>query len=64
MGSLDFRFGTELQDIDAIRLSISVRLAVPENPFGLTLILRIFDRCGKTAPPYSATGSGGAVFPS
>ena len=41
----------------------AVRLAVPENPFGLALILRIFDRCGKTAPPYSATGSGGAVFP-
>ena len=37
------------------------RLAGSEKPFGLTLALRFFDRCGKRAPPASATGSGGAL---
>ena len=36
----------------------SERLAVPEKPFGLTLILRFFDRCGDCGSPFSATGSG------
>ena len=39
-------------------------LAVPEKPFGLTLALRFFDRCGTSARPFSATGSGRALVPS
>ena len=38
------------------------RLAVPEKPFGLTLILRFFDRCGNCGPPLSAAGGGGPQF--
>ena len=33
------------------------RLAVPENPVGLALILGIFDRCGNPGFASSATGS-------
>ena len=40
-----------------------VRLAVPENCCGLTLILAVFDRCGYGACPSSATGSGQAPYP-
>ena len=29
-----------------LRVMASPRLAVPEKPFGLTLFLRFFDRCG------------------
>ena len=39
------------------------RLAVPEKRGGLTLFLAFFDRCGNSAPPFSAAGSGGALFP-
>ena len=39
-------------------------LAVPEKPFGLTRALRFFDRCGTSARPFSATGSGRALVPS
>ena len=45
------------------RFAPPVRLAVPEKPFGLTLILRFFDRCGKRALAFSATGSAKALFP-
>ena len=45
------------------RFAPPVRLAVPEKPFGLTLILRFFDRCGKRALALSATGSAKALFP-
>ena len=38
------------------------RLAVPEKPFGLTLILRFSDRCGNCDPPASAAGGGGSQF--
>ncbi len=40
-------------------------LAVPEKPFGLTLILRFrfFDRCGNCEFPSSATGGGNSQFP-
>ena len=38
-------------------------LAVPEKRRGLALILAFFDRCGNSAPPFSATGSGAALFP-
>ena len=38
------------------------RLAVPEKPFGLSLILRFFDRCGNCGPPLSAAGGGGPQF--
>ena len=38
-------------------------LAVPEKPFGLTPILRFFDRCGNCALPFSAPGSGSAQSP-
>ena len=48
----------------AERFRVSVRLAVPEKPFGLTLILRFFDRCGKGTSPSSATGGGLAPSPS
>ena len=41
----------------------SLRLAVPEKPFGLTLILRFFDRCGNSGFPSSATGGGNPQFP-
>ena len=41
----------------------SVHLAVPENCCGLTLILAVFDRCGKGALAFSATGSARASFP-
>ncbi|MBR4473670.1 MAG: hypothetical protein IKS55_08525 [Oscillospiraceae bacterium] len=34
------------------------RFAVPEESFGLTLILRFFDRCRNRAMPSSAAGSG------
>ena len=40
-----------------------VHLAVPENCCGLTLILAVFDRCGKGALAFSATGSATASFP-
>ena len=40
-----------------------VHLAVPENCCGLTLILAVFDRCGKGALAFSATGSARASFP-
>ena len=41
------------------RFAPPVRLAVPENPVGLALILlRFFDRCGDCGSPFSATGSG------
>ena len=43
--------------------SRTCHLAVPEKVFGLTLILRFFDRCGNCALPSSATGSGNAQFP-
>ena len=46
------------------RFRVSVRLAVPEKPFGLTLFLRFFDRCGKGTSPSSATGGGLVPFPS
>jgi len=35
-----------------------LRLAVPEESFGLTLFLRFFDRCSNPAMPSPATGSG------
>ena len=38
-------------------------LAVPEKPFGLTPVLRFFDRCGNCALPFSVPGSGSAQFP-
>ena len=34
-----------------------------EKPFGLTLILRFFDRCGNSGFPSSATGGGNPQFP-
>ena len=37
-----------------------LRLAVPEESFGLTLFLRFFDRCSNPAMPSPATGSGSA----
>ena len=40
-----------------------VHLAVPEKPFGLTLILRFFDRCGNSGFTSSATGSAKPEFP-
>ncbi len=40
-----------------------VHLAVPENCCGLTLILAVFDRCGKGALTLSATGGARAPFP-
>ena len=43
------------------RANIS-RLAVPEKSIA-PLSLALFDRCGNRAPPLSATGSGGARFP-
>ncbi len=46
-----------------LRVIASRPLAVPEKRFGLTLILAFFDRCGKSGPPASATGSGGPLFP-
>ena len=39
-----------------------VRLAVPENPVGLALILGIFDRCGNSGFASSATGSAKPEF--
>ena len=44
-----------------LRPRFFLRLAVPEKPFGLTLVLRFFDHCGKRALPASATGSGRAL---
>ena len=38
------------------------RLAVPEKPFGLTLILRFFDRCGNCGLASSAAGSARPQF--
>ena len=38
-------------------------LAVPGKHFGLALILVFSDRCGKSALPSSATGSGSTLFP-
>ena len=40
----------------------SFRLAVPGKPFGLTLILRFSDRCGKPRPAASAPGGAGLAF--
>ena len=45
------------------RFAPPVRLAVPENCCGLTLFLAVFDRCGKRALAFSATGSAKALFP-
>ena len=45
------------------RCAPPVHLAVPEKPFGLTLILRFFDRCGNCEFPSSATGGGNSQFP-
>ena len=45
------------------RFAPPVHLAVPEKPFGLTLILRFFDRCGNCEFPSSATGGGNSQFP-
>ena len=39
------------------------RLAVPENCYGLTLVLAVFDRCGNCGLPSSATGSSRPQFP-
>jgi hypothetical protein len=36
---------------------------VPGKHFGLALILVFSDRCGKSALPSSATGSGSTLFP-
>ena len=40
-----------------IRNPLLIRLAVPEKPFGLTLILRFFDRCGNRSFAFPAPGS-------
>ena len=40
------------------------RLAVPGKHFGLKLFLVFSDRCGKSALPSSATGSGSTLFSS
>ena len=45
------------------RFAPPVHLAVPEKPFGLTLILRLFDRCGNTGFASSASGSAKPAFP-
>ena len=45
------------------RFAPPVHLAVPEKPFGLTLILRLFDRCGNTGFASSATGSAKPAIP-
>lgn len=48
----------------AARLAaLTIHLAVPKEPFGLTHFLRFFDRCGKCEPAFSATGSAGTLFP-
>ena len=47
----------------AARLAaLTIHLAVPKEPFGLTHFLRFFDRCGKCEPAFSATGSAGTLF--
>ena len=46
-----------------LRVIASRRLAVPEKPFGLSLILRFFDRSGSKAIAFSATGSAKAFDP-
>ena len=45
------------------RFAPPVRLAVPEKPFGLTLFLRFFDRCGNCVLAFSATCSARPQFP-
>lgn len=45
------------------RRMTAVRLAVPENCYGLTLVLAVFDRCGNCGLLSSATGSSRPQFP-
>ena len=45
------------------RFATPLRLAVPENPIGLSLILGIFDRCGNSGFASPATGSAKPQFP-
>ena len=53
-----------ITDVDLIRrFAPPVRLAVPEKPFGLTLFLRFFDRCGNCVLAFSATCSARPQFP-